>query len=562
MRVLIMAAILICINILSARYHRGFDLTREKRFTLSNATKNMLRDLKDVAVIDVYLKGDNFPAGFQRLSEATRERLQSFKEYGGSKIVYRFIDPFEGKSEAEKGDISKDLYTKGVEPVSVNVKGSQNNSEQIVYPYALVQYQGRSMPVRLLENHLSMSPLEVLNYSESLLEYKLGSAIHRLERTGKPAIAYVMGHGEQLGPHTIDLFATLKQYYKVDTLDLLSEYYINAGIYDAIIINKPTMPFDDKEKFKIDQYILRGGHVLWALDMLQTPIDSLQQAGQFITSDYNLNLDDQLFKYGVRINYDLIEDITCNPIPLITGTIGNGQPQIELRPWPFLPIFVPSSSHPIVHNMDAVMGKFVNSIDTIATSEGLRKTILLSSSDYSRTAANPVRVSLSMLRFNPEARLYNKPHKAAAVLIEGQFYSLFRNRMAPAFLQMLQDSLKYPFKASADSAGSMIVISDGDIMLNGMSQTRGIDEIGYWEYTQSLFANKNFILNCLEYLTDPHSMLEARSKDQKLRLLDQKRAKDEEVKWQAINIGIPVALILVFASCYLFFRKRRYEVKG
>ncbi|HRO43249.1 MAG TPA: gliding motility-associated ABC transporter substrate-binding protein GldG [Flavipsychrobacter sp.] len=559
-RVLMMVGILILINILASRYHRGFDLTKEKRFTLSDATKNMLKDMKEVAVVDVYLTG-KFPAGFQRLSEATRERLQSFKDYGGSKVVFRFIDPFEGKNESEKTQISKSLYEKGIEPVSLNVKGDQNSSEQIIYPYALVQYQGRSMPVKLLENHLGMSPLEVLNYSESLLEYKLASAIHKLQTTVKPRIAYIMGHGEQLGPRTFDLLTTLTQHYFIDTLDLPSEYRINDAIYRAIIINKPTIPFDEKEKFKIDQYIMHGGRVLWAVDMLHTPVDSLQSAGQFITQEYGLNLDDQFFKYGLRVNYDLIEDVQCNQIPLITGTMGNGQPQIELRPWTFLPIFTPTSKHPIVNNMDAIMGNFANSIDTIQ-SAGIRKTILLESSNYSRSAAHPVRVSLSMIRYNPDPKLFTRPYRPVAVLTEGKFFSLFNNRMPQSFLNLLRDSLKYNFKKSVDSSNSMIVIADGDIMLNTMSRTRGFSEMGYWEYTQALFANKNFILNCLEYLTDPHSLLEARNKDVKLRLLDTKRAKDEELKWQFINVGVPLLLVLIFASAYLFFRKRRYELRA
>lgn len=559
-RLLIMAAILVGINIIAARYHKGFDLTKEKRFTLSGATKRMLTNLKDVVVIDVYLKG-KFPAGFQRLAEATRERLQSFREYGGSKIIFRFIDPFEGKTEEEKGPIAKDLYSKGVEPVSLNVKGEQNSSEQIIFPYALVQYQGKTSAVRLLDNHLGMSPLEVLNYSESLLEYKLANAIHKVQLPGKKRIGYIMGQGEQLGEHTMDMLTTLSQIYIVDTIDLPNEYHINDALYDALIINKPTEPFSEKDKFKIDQYLMHGGHILWAIDMLNVPVDSLQKTGQLITSDYNLNLDDMLFKYGVRVNGDLMEDIQCNQIPLITGTLGNGQPQIELRPWPFLPIFNPTSKHPIVNNMDAIMGKFVSSIDT-TSNDGIKKTILLQSSNYSRVSENPVRISLSMIRYNPDPRLYTSPYKNAAVLLEGNFSSLYNNRMAPSFLQILKDSLHYAFKRRTDSATSMIVVSDGDFFLNTISRNTGVQEMGYWEYTHSLFANKNFLLNCLEYLTDPNSVLEARSKDVKLRLLDQKRAKDEETKWQMVNIGIPLALILVFAVVYLFFRKRRYETKA
>lgn len=559
-RLLIMTAILVLVNILASYYHKGFDLTKEKRFTLSDATRRMLKDMKDVAVVDVYLEG-KFPAGFQRLSEATRERLRSFKEHAGAKLVFRFVDPFEGNSEAEKAKIAKSLYEKGVEPVSLNVRGSDNSSEQIIYPYALVQYKGRHQAVKLLENHLGMTPLEVLNYSESLLEYKLASAIHKLQKASRPRLGYIMGHGEQLGPHTWDLFQALRPHYFIDTIDLTAEYRINDAVYSAIIINKPTQPFDEKEKFKIDQFIMHGGRVLWAVDMLRTPVDTLQQTGQFITEDYGLNLDDQFFKYGFRVNYDLVEDVQCNQVPLITGTMGNGQPQIELRPWTFLPIFTPTSRHPIVNNMDAIMGQFVNSIDTMKNA-GIRKTILLESSNYSRSTAHPARVSLSMVRYNPDPGLFKNPYRPVAVLAEGAFHSLFNNRMPASFLNLLRDSLKYDFKSRVDSFNSMIVIADGDIMLNGMSRTRGFSEMGYWEYTQSLFANKNFILNCLEYLTDPHSLLEARNKDLKLRLLDAKRAKDEELKWQFINVGVPIVLVLIFASAYLFFRKRRYVVKA
>lgn len=560
-QIIIVAGILVCLNILAARFHKGLDLTKEKRFTLSNATKRLLKNLDETVVVEVYLKG-KFPAGFQRLSEATRERLQSFREYSGNHLVYRFVDPFEGLDEIDKGKMTEQLYKKGVEPMALNVKGKQNSSEQIIFPYALIRYKGKETAVKLLENRFGMMPLEVLNYSESLLEYKLATAIHQLEFPVKPTIGYIVGHGEAFGMHTYDMMHVLGQHYEVDTVYLPEEYHLSEKKYSAIIINKPTEPFDEKDKFKIDQYIMRGGKVLWAIDQLNTPVDTLQRTGQFITTEYGLNLDDQLFKYGVRINYNLIEDAQqCNPIPLITGTLSNGQPQIELRPWTFLPFFTPISKHPIVHNMDAIMGRFVNSIDTIANAN-TTKTILLEASSYSRTPSSPVRVSLSMLRFDPDLRLYNKPQNksiAAAVLVEGTFNSLYQNRIAPTFLHTLKDSLKIPFKGATDSINSMIVLSDGDFFMNGISERTGPQEMGYWEYTGSLFSNKNFLLNCLEYLTDPNSLLEARSKDLRLRLLDPKRAQDERTKWQFVNVGVPIALILVFASAYMFFRKRKYE---
>ncbi len=557
-RLLILTGILVGINILAARFHAAFDLTKEKRFTLSESTVRMLKSLDEVAIVDVYLEG-KFPAGFQRLNEATREKLQSFKEVAGGNLLFRFVDPLEGKTNEERNQVSKQLHEKGVEPINLNVKGERNVSEQIIYPYALIKYKGETLPVRLLENHLGMSPLEVLNYSETLLEYKLGNAIHKLQSQRRPKLGYIMGHGEQLGILTVDLLTTLENFYSIDTIDLPSEYHINDALYQAIIINRPTLPFDEKDKLKIDQYVMRGGKILWAIDPLQSPVDSLQANGQFLTNDFDLNLDDMLFKYGVRLNHDLIEDaVQCNAIPLITGTLSNNQPQIELRPWPFLPFFIPKSPHPIVQNMDAVMGKFASSIDTIATPLN-HKTILLESSQYSRSVPAPVRVSLSMLRFDPDPKLFKNPFRPTAVLVEGNFSSLFENRMAPMFLSVLRDSLRYPFKVATDIATCIIVLSDGDMLLNEFSNQQGVLELGYWQFTQKLFANKNFVLNCIEYLTDPNSLLEARSKNSKLRLLDADRVKEEKTMWQVVNILIPIALVLVFASAFIFFRKRRYE---
>lgn len=555
-RLLVMAAILVCVNMLAARFHYGLDLTREKRFTLTSATKKLLRNMKDVAVIDVYLKG-KFPAGFQRLSESTRERLQSFRDVAGGHIVFRFIDPMEGKSEDEKKGIYDQLAQMGVMPVNLQVnEEDEGYSSKIIFPYALVQYNGRKMPVRLLENRMGMNSLESLNYAETILEYKFANAINKLSQAEKPEIAYIVGNGESLGISTFDMLSTLGAVYKLDTFDLVNNLYIPNYI-KAIVINKPTVPFDDKEKFKIDQYIMNGGRVLWAIDQVYASMDSLNK-GEFIATDYGLNLDDQLFKYGVRVNTDLIQDqAQCLGLPIAIEN-PTGKPDVQLRPWIYFPAFIPSSSHPIVKNMDAVMGMFVNSIDTV-NNEGISKTILLESSRYSRTVNTPARVSLSMLKYPLRPEMFNRGNRPAAVLLEGKFRSVFQNRLHPHFLQVLRDSLHRDFKGEADTTNSMIVISDGDMMENDYTQANGPMEVGYWRFTQTLFANKTFILNCLEYLTDHSGLIEARSKDVRLRMLDKARVKKEKLTWRLVNIGIPIALVLIFASAYLFFRKRRYE---
>lgn len=547
---------------LTSRFHYSFDLTEEKRFTLSPSTKQLLRNMDEVAVVTIYLKG-KFPAGFQRLAASTREKLQNFKDVAGKNIVFRFIDPFEGKSEAEKGPIFQELAKKGIMGLNLQVQGGaeEGYSEKVIFPYALVRYHDREYPVNLLDNnHQGMSPMQILNYSESLLEYKFATAFNTLSQVTPAKIAYIMGHGESLGPNTADALRALRSLYILDTLDLPGSIRIpgpGIGLYEAIIINKPKSAFDDKDKFKIDQYVMHGGHVLWLIDPLDASMDSMGRTQSFITRDRQLNLDDILFKYGARVNPDLIEDMSCNPIEVVVGMQGDQQ-QKDLRSWIYFPVFVPSSKHPIVHNLDPVMGVFASSIDTVGNAD-IKKTVLLTSSRYSRTAPNPVRVSLSMLNFPMEEKMFNDPYKISAVLLEGTFRSVFTNQLEPSFIRLLKDSLHMPFKTVGERPASMIVVSDGDIIENDYSPRLGTMEMGYWRFTQNRFANKTFLLNCMEYLTDKSGLLESRSKDVKLRLLDNGRVKTEKQKWQIVNIAMPIALVLIFASCYLFFRKRRYE---
>lgn len=557
-RLLVLTGILICLNMLATRYHKGLDLTKEQKFTLTDATEQVLRDMDDVAIVTVYLEGE-FPAGFQRLKEATREKLQSFRQIAGAKIMYRFVNPLEGKSEEDKPQIYKNLAEKGVYAVNLQVQSEEDGySEKFVFPFALVQYKGRERAIRLLENKLGYSGPNNLNYSESLLEYKLAKTIRSLEQPRKPEIAYLVGHDEPLGLNTFDLFRTLDEYYKVDTFDLESNIYI-PGIYDAVIINRPQKAFEDKEKFKIDQYVMNGGHVLWVIDQLHTPMDSLQINGQFVALEYGLNLDDQLFKYGVRVNTDLVEEKQCLPMPIMVGQQVNDQPQMQYRPWMYFPLFIPESSHPIVKNLDGIMGMYVNTIDTISNPE-VNKTILLQSTPYSRRSPAPARVSLGMLKF-PVDELFKERKKQlpVAVLMEGKFQSVYKNRIHPNFLKILKDSLNMAFKGSCDTTNSMIVIADGDMFQNDYSSKTGPMEMGFWRFTETRFANKTFLLNCLEYMTDNSGLLVARTKDTKLRLLDPNRIKQEKKTWQFVNVVVPILLVLMFASAYIFFRKRKYE---
>ena len=553
MRIAIMVAILVCVNILASYYHSGIDLTKEKRFTLSPSTKKLLGNMKEVAVVDVYLKG-KFPAMLQRLQEAVRERLRSFKDYAGNKIVFHFIDPFEGKTESEQKIIAHDLEAKGIRFLNLSVKDDEDytNSNKPFFPYALVQYNGREVPVMLLEDPPHKSAAEKISYAEATLEYKFASAINQLNKNERTRVAYIVGNGEDLGIKSYDMLATLPHYYDLDTITLADLQY---PLYEAAIIAQPTSQFSGPQKLKIDQYVMHGGHILWAFNQLNASLDSLAaHPPQIIAMEYGLALDDLLFKYGCRVNNDLVEDMQCMQL---ARTQTGGTP--EMRDWIYFPRLNPTAEHPIVRNMDFILGRFTNSIDTIRSPE-IQKTVLLQTSKYSLSARSPVRVSLTMMNFPLQHEMFTKSYLPVAVLLEGKFHSAFQNLLAPEFVRYL-DSVKQPFKPVCDTANRMIVVSVGDIFSSEYTTKDGLLPMGYYKWSGEFFANRNFLLNCMEYLTDRSGILEARSKEVKLRLLDSGRTKSEKSKWQFINVSIPIAAVLVFASCYLFFRKRRYENK-
>jgi ABC-2 type transport system permease protein len=552
-RIVIMAAILICANVLASYFHTGIDLTKEKRFTLSAPTVKLLKNLHEVAVIDVYLQG-KFPAGLQRLQEAVRERLRSFKDIAGNKIIFRFSDPFEGKNDNEKKQVARELNQKGIVPLELQTEDNDEYSMKVFFPYALVRYNGKEMPIMLIEDKSGRSsPAEKIGYSETMLEYKFANALNLMSKPDIAHVAYIIGNGEPLGVNAMDMLSSVGRRYYLDTVDLAHVREISLA-YDAIIIAQPTEPFTGPEKLRIDQYVMRGGHVLWSLNMVKASLDSFRNndQSQFMAMEAGLDLDDILFSYGVRVNKDLVEDKQNLALP---RKMNNGESQ--LHDWLYFPKLNPTTDHPIVKNMDFIKAEFTNSIDT-TKSPDIKKTILLQTSKYSLKADAPIRVSMSMMNYQYKTEMFTKSYLPVAVLLEGKFHSVYDHKLAPEYLRFL-DSMKQPFKPSCDSANSMIVVSAGNIFMNGYTPKDGVQPMGYYWGTHEYFANRNFLLNCLEYLTDHTGVLEARSKEVKLRLLDTGRAKDEKSTWQAVNVGIPIAMVLVFASAYLFFRKRRYE---
>ena len=560
LQVVILLAILIAVNVLSSTVYQRFDLTKEGRFTLTEATQDLLVDLDDVVYVQVYLEGE-LNAGFRRLRNGTLDMLNEFRAYAGNNVEYEFIDPIGGTSVEERKAIIKQFSEKGLEPTRVF---EPDGSESILFPGLIVAYKGRELAVPLLLEQLNQGPQQVLNNSIALIEYNIANAIQKLRRPTRPALAFLEGHGELNSYEVRDMAATLEKHYVVDRLDITQELYIPPR-YNAVVIARPTKPFEDSHKFKIDQYIMNGGRVLWLVENMATSLDSMQnQGGRFIAVDYGLNIEDQLFRYGVRVNFDLVQDLQCTQIPLTVGTdqFGNAR-QMRLFPWPYFPVInLANTEHPVTKNLNAVVGQFVATVDTIQTKADIEKTVLLTTSPRTRIMQAPIQVNVNDVRQNrqvDDAR-FNAGPKPIAVALEGVFPSPFKNRLAAETIAMI-DTIEGVSFLEESKPTRMVVISDGDIIRNDYDPVNSrVSPLGYYKFTKENFANKALIQNAIEWLTDENGIIAARSKDIKLRLLDNAKVKAEKTTWQLLNIGVPLLLLLVFGIGYNYIRKRKYAL--
>lgn len=549
--------LIVAVNILASLFHFRIDLTTEKRYTLSTPTRKLLSGLKEPVNITLFLAGD-MPAGFKKLANSSGELLQEFKEAGGGKIFYKFEKPGAAMDDTLKNIFLDSLHRLGLNPINVKaqLKEGEGQEQQYIYPGALVTYGGRALAIDLLQGQSAVNGIESLNNAEALLEYKFGAAIRDITRDTVPAIAYLAGNGEPLGYTAYDLQNTLHADYNFRVLPIDAVPAI-PSLFNAVLIAKPTRPFTDEQKLKIDQYIMNGGKVMWMIDNVFAEYDSLQRSqNEFIAFDRALNLGDQLFRYGVRINLNLVQDLTCDQLPSVIGSVGN-KPQIELLPWPYFPLLTNKSGHPVAKNLDYVLSQFPGSVDTVKAA-GIRKTFLLVTSDASKILSSPARVAWAFVQTQEDANTFTRSNIPVAVLLEGKFSSLFTNRISAA----AKDSLAVhgqPFRSAGKAPNKMIVVADGDIALNAVSEKNGPLPMGKNMYTGYQYANKEFLLNCIDYLTDNSGILETRSKDYTLRLFDKKKLEEEKTKWQIVNILVPVIMVIVFTVIYQLIRKRRYR---
>ncbi|MBL7827444.1 MAG: gliding motility-associated ABC transporter substrate-binding protein GldG [Saprospiraceae bacterium] len=553
--------ILLFVNILANSFYTHFDLTEEKRFTLTKPTRALLNGLKDQIYVQVLLDGE-FPAGFKRLQTATREILDDFRSETGF-LDYQFEDPSAGTIEEVNGR-RKALSEQGIQPMTLRVADQGESTQKLIYPFAIFRFGSRQVIVRLLENEsASLSPEEVINNSVTLLEYKFANAINKILAPAKKGILFTEGHGELNQTQVSDLNRSLRAFYDTGRLNLDSVVQINPDHCALLIIAKPVSGFSEKDKFKVDQFVMNGGQVLWLIDRLSAGLDSMAIASRFVPSDYPLNIEDMLFKYGARIQPDLVLDLECSKIKLVIGQVAPGQPQFDLFPWYYHPAVRPVSKHPIVKNLDRVDLHFCSSIDTIRTKTPVKKTVLLSSSRYSRVQFSPIDLNFDILRYQADPAKFDKGSQAVSVLLEGTFPSVFENKVSEEMLTGLQ-KLNIPFR-TASVPTRMMVVSDGDVAANHVRNGEDGPEwlpLGFNHMDRVTYANKDFLLNAVEYLIDPTGVIEARSKEVKLRLLDTVRAKQEQTKWRIVNLGVPLMLLGAFGWFFNWRRKRKYASKS
>ncbi|MBC8034804.1 MAG: gliding motility-associated ABC transporter substrate-binding protein GldG [Chitinophagaceae bacterium] len=550
--------LIVLINCIAAAWHFRIDLTAEKRYTISRPVKQMLRNLDGTVTITVFLSGE-MPAGFKKLANSTQELLQEFKEYGRTNIKFNFAKPGDGMDEEARTAFLDSLGRLGLRPMNVKAqaKEGEGQEERYVYPGALINYKDNVTAVDLLQGQSAVNGINSLNNAEALLEYKFAHSIHKLTREKVPLIGYLAGNGQPVSYNIYSLVENaIKPNYEFRILPLDSVTII-PPIFDAIMIVKPTVPFTEAQKLRIDQYIMHGGKVIWMIDNLYAEMDSLQRSqSEFIAFDRGLRLEDMLFKYGARINLDLVQGLNADKFGMVVGDMG-GKPQMEMIPWPYFPLLQNTNGHPIAKNLDYITTQFPHSVDTVK-SAGVRKTVLLSTSGESRILNTPAKVMLQSIKTEEDMKAFSGRDVPVALLLEGRFSSLYANRI-PAAVKDSMSAIGYPFLPADTADNKMIVIADGDIVLNAVSQNEGPLLMGQNMFSKYVYANQEFIVNCLEYLTDNSGILETRSKDYTLRLLDKSKVEEHKTLWQAINIMAPILLVIIFGISYQVIRKKKFS---
>ena len=564
----------IAVIYVSTLFSYRYDLTAEKRYSLTNATKTLLNSVDSVITILVFLSGD-LPADYKKLSDATQELLDEFKSLSANRIRVRFEKPGEQiVNDSAKGFLYDSLAKLGVvfERNEIVSTKKEKETNQLIIPSALVSYRKGQKPIavdlrssrkifkqfNVVNDNSPQEDIEATrNAAEALLEFKFSNAIYKLTRKYVPTVAYVVGNGEPIDFKVNDLGESLRNEYRLAVFDL-KKGYPDPGLIDALMIVKPTLPFTDDDKFKLDQFVMNGGHIIWFIDKLHAELDSLMRSkAQYTAFDRGLNLDDILFKYGVRINPDLLQDLNCSKIPIVVGKNPDGSPIMQRVPWPYYPFLSARTDNPISKNLDRVLPLFPSSIDTVK-SPGIRKTILLATDSNSRRMSSPAMVDINSVKGEEDLASFNKSYVPVAVLLEGKFNSLYNNRTSKVLMDSVKIITGKPFLGNAIKVSKQIVVADADIVTNSFSQTSGPLAMGLLPFENYRFANREFFMNSIDYLVSNSNLFESRNKDFILRLLDKTKVADQRVIWQFVNVALPILIILMAGTFFQWKRKRKY----
>jgi gliding-associated putative ABC transporter substrate-binding component GldG len=549
--VLFITLVLVLINLAGNFYFHRFDLTADQRYTLSTTTLKIIKEAQEPLIVDVFLKGE-FPGEMKKLQTETQQILEEFKAYN-SNIVFQFVNPLE---EEEKRDATIQAFLeRGLTPINVTLNDKGKQTQEVAFPWAIATYHGRSVKVPLLKNIMGASIAEKVVSSVQHLEYAFTSAFNSVTKPKQKKVAVIKGNGELNDLLMGDFIKQVKENCFIGTFTLDSvakkptETLAVLKKYDLAVIVKPIERFSDEEKLVLDQFVMNGGKTLWLIDQVNIEMDSLyNESGSTLAFPNDLNLNDLFFKYGIRINPDMVKDIMAAPITLATGENGSGT-QYNQFPWYYSPLVYPKAKHAIVSNLDAIKFEFTNGIDTLKN--GIKKTVLLQSSPYSRLVGTPVEVKLEMVNDRPEqVEFLNKGNLPVAVLLEGKFRSAFENRVMPFQEKSFQ---------SLGKTNKMIVISDGDIIKNQLDKNYQPLELGYDKWTNKLYGNKEFLMNCVNYLLDDNGLINIRSKVVNLPILDKEKVYDNYTSAQMVSVGLPLLILAIFGLLFTFLRKRKYS---
>ncbi len=537
--------LLLILNVWAADHFFRVDLTEDKRYSITPATKALLQELEDVVYVDVYLEGD-VPAGFKRLQRSIRETLEEFQTYAGGNVQYNFIDPATAVSQTARNEFYANLAQKGIQPTNIFDTDEGKRTEKLVFPGALVSFGGQERGIMLLRGNMAATPEERLNQSVEGVEYQLASAIRELTQQGRPRVGWLVGQGESDSLQVVSIQQALEQQYQ---LQEVRPEGLSQQPPVAVIIANPTQTYTEQQKFMLDQYVMQGGNLLLFLDAVRVNMDSLGQEGT-VAVPQPLGIEDLLFRWGLRLNQNLVQDLSAGGYPIVVGNMGD-QPQVRMMRWPFFPVMNNYAQHPIVRNLDATYARFVSSLDTVQA-QGIRKVPLIYTSQYSRLFDAPVRVSVEDLRRDIRPESYNAGPQPIAYLLEGTFTSVYKNRFLP---ESVDDRNFRP-----DGKGSkIVVVADGDFPQNEVNRrTQEALPLGAAPFTQQIFANEEFILNAMAYLSNEGGLILARNKEVSIRPLDPVRVESEKTWWQTLNLVVPVLLVLALGIGHYSWRKRKY----